>query len=68
MKICPSCKIEMRLIKSKSGMIKTDIQKQTEPMYAERFTNLIFDTYVCPSCGLIQQYIIDEQIPIIEKL
>lgn len=69
-KICPQCKIEMKLSPKSINQVKVRIDKPAVPYLineGDQYTPYV-EIYICPKCGLIQQYIAEEHMDFLEDL
>ena len=70
MKICQQCKTEMKLSEESGIKMEIRINKPIIPYLSHKGDQYIPDieTYICPKCGLIQQYIKEECMDILKYL
>ncbi len=63
---CPNCKIEMKFLKNNHFMY---INKKPIPFLVNEGNqrSIHMDIYGCPKCGLIQQYIPEDELEYIKK-
>lgn len=69
MKVCPHCHIEMKFLPNSENAIHNF---QLEPIPFIRSegntTPIVSNLFICPKCGLVQQYVIDECMKYVKKL
>ena len=70
MKICPQCKVGMKQLGNENMLVKCCILISKGDGFGirDRYGNLTSYYYVCPECGIIQQYVPDELLEHIKKL
>lgn len=66
---CSNCKIEMKLTPKSISGLEIRIDRTSIPYIRIEGNQCVpqINTYVCPNCGLIQQYISEEGIKCLNK-
>lgn len=69
MKICQQCNISMKLIKN-TNVLKEHciIHKGDGFGISDLESNLHSDVYVCPQCGIVQQFVPEDELVYIKEL
>lgn len=69
MRVCPQCKIEMKVLNKNIGSIARINRKPVPFLVAEGHQDPIHAIlYVCPKCGLVQTYIKEEDMGYLKRL
>lgn len=67
---CPQCQIEMKLSQKSINKVEVRIDKPIIPYLSnegDQHTPYV-EVYICPKCGLIQQYIAEEYMVFLKDL
>ncbi len=70
MKKCLQCNVEMKRINRKINLLHGGLIPNIEygMMYVNDDRDLEINYFVCPECGLVQQYLLEDKMKYLEDL